>query len=270
MIEHALKYASMGWHVIPCHSIIETAHGWVCTCKEKNNCNSPGKHPTTPNGLTNATSDPDVIKVWWKKWPWANVAILTGSPSGIIALDIDPKNGGDNSINDLTDKYGPLPHTVIAITGSGGQHYIYQHPGYQIKNSVSKIAPGVDIRGDGGYIIATPSHHISGNSYEWEASSEPGMVPIAPIPEFLLTLIQTSNKSSVSQPNIVSGQPIQEGGRNAYLMSIAGTLIRRCMTPEAISAAIHVENKYRCLPPLNVDEVNTVLKSAERYRNQGN
>lgn len=268
MLEHALKYAAMGWYVFPCHSIIETVSGLTCTCNNIG-CSSPGKHPCTPNGLTNATTNPEWIKAWWRKWPWANVAILTGPPSGIIALDIDPKSNGDNSLDDLTDKYGPLPHTVTAITGSGGQHYLFQHLGFRIKNSSSEIAPGIDIKGDRGYIIATPSHHISGNCYEWEASSEPGMIPIAPIPQFLLSLIQATTQkpsSSKNETTILASKPIPEGQRNAHLMSCAGTMVRRGMTPQAVIAALHAENEHRCQPPLDTDEVKKVSKSSERYR----
>lgn len=269
MLEHALKYASMGWHVLPCHSIIETNHGRVCTCKNIG-CHSPGKHPTTYDGLKSATCDPETIKVWWQKWPHANVAILTGAPSGVVALDIDPKNDGSNSLDDLIEKHEPLPDTVTAITGSGGQHYLFQHPGFHIKNSASQIAPGIDIRGDGGYIIVSPSQHISGNRYEWEASSEPGMVPIAPIPPFLITLIRDADKKIFkSKPTISAGKPVPEGQRNAYLASCAGTIVRKGMTPEAVNAAIHTENEYRCQPPLETDEVNKILKSIENYRQQG-
>jgi hypothetical protein len=163
MLEAALAYAKRGWPVFPCHSIVNGK----CTCG-KPDCSSPGKHPRTKNGFKDATTDEATIREWWRKWPNANIGIATGSESGLFVLDIDPEHGGEQSLQQLKDKYGPLPETARVRTGSGGWHYYFRYPaGLRLPNSSSKLGPGIDTRGDGGYVIAPPSLHVSGRRYEW-------------------------------------------------------------------------------------------------------
>ena len=115
-LDHAISYAEKGWHVLPLHSVVDGK----CTCG-KVGCTSPGKHPQTPNGLRSATIDLDTINTWFKYWPKANIGIATGKISGIGVLDIDPKHGGEDSLDELVQKYGKIPDTVEAITQSSGQ-----------------------------------------------------------------------------------------------------------------------------------------------------
>jgi hypothetical protein len=100
-------------------------------------------------------------------WPDANVAIATGMESGIFVLDIDPRHGGDKSLEMLENQYGSLPATLKSKTGNGGWHLFFRHPGTPIPNLISKIGSGLDIRGDGGYVVAPPSLHQSGAYYQW-------------------------------------------------------------------------------------------------------
>lgn len=159
LVDYALEYANRGWPVIPLHTPVEGG----CSCS-KSDCNSIGKHPRTKNGLKNATTDEKQIRAWWKRWPAANIGILTGAASGFIVLDVD--HGGEKTLDELQRQNGPFPKTMESITGGGGMHILFAHPGGKIRNKV-RFAEGLDIRGDGGYIVAPPSLHKSGKRYEW-------------------------------------------------------------------------------------------------------
>ena len=162
MVDHALNYAEKGWHVLPLH----TAVNGTCSCS-KRDCGSPGKHPRTEHGLSDATTDPNIIKEWWTRWPDANIGVRTGQISGVVVLDIDPKNGGLESWSELQDIHGRVD-ALTCHTGGGGLHLYFQAPETELKSSAGEIAPGVDTRAEGGYVIAPPSLHISGNRYAWE------------------------------------------------------------------------------------------------------
>ena len=175
----ALMYAAQyGWRVFPLHSIDNGA----CTCGDaKCTGTKPGKHPRTPKGCLDATTDTGVIRGWWERWPDANVGIATGG--GLVVIDVDPRHGGDDGLVDLRARLGELPDTVECLTGSGGRHiYVSVGEGVTVRNSAGTLAPGVDIRGEGGYVVAAPSVHTSGRSYAWEASSRPDEVEVAPMP----------------------------------------------------------------------------------------
>jgi hypothetical protein len=165
-LTQALAYASFGWHVLPLHSWT----GSGCTCGNPD-CENAAKHPIyslAPNGFKNATTDPATIKQWWTKAPFANIGIATGKVSDLLAVDVDPKHGGWESLHALFERLGePFPPTVEAITGSGGRHFLFRMPEADIRNSAGKLGAGLDVRGNGGYIVAAPSLHKSGNRYQW-------------------------------------------------------------------------------------------------------
>jgi Bifunctional DNA primase/polymerase, N-terminal len=174
----ALDYAAAGWSVFPVHGRTDDGR---CTCR-RGDCGSRAKHPVTRNGLYDATGDPDQIDAWWRRWPWANVAVATGEISGIVVLDLDlHKEGCRQACADLAREIGRPPATRTALTGGGGQHLVYEHPGFRIGNGASVFGVGLDIRGDGGYVVAPPSIHISGKSYRWHNPA----VPIARWPAVL-------------------------------------------------------------------------------------
>ena len=163
MARAALKYAARGWHVFPLHS----PRDGKCSCG-KVDCTSPAKHPRTSHGLKDATIERGQILEWWRQWPDANIGIANGSVAGIVVLDIDVKKGGLDSLVELQGKYGHVD-TLTSCTGGGGRHLILQCPsGISLKSSTSEIAPGIDTRAEGGYIVAPPSRHISGKLYWWE------------------------------------------------------------------------------------------------------
>ena len=114
----------------------------------------PTKAPYTPHGFKDASSDPDVIAGWWDQWPNALIGLPTGITSGLVVVDVDVKHGR-NGFLALRDR--DLGCTFATETPSGGMHFFYRHPGAVVKNSTSKLADGVDVRGDGGYVIFPPS-----------------------------------------------------------------------------------------------------------------
>jgi hypothetical protein len=167
MLDTALAYAQRGWAVLPIHTMING----TCSCG-KPSCSGPGKHPRTGHGVKDATTDEATIRRWWEQHPDANIGIATGAISNLVVLDVDPRHGGHESLEQWKAQYGDdFLNTVTSCTGGGGLHLLYTHPGQPMKNWVS-LAPGLDIRGDGGYIVAPPSLHGSGRRYAWKHHSE--------------------------------------------------------------------------------------------------
>jgi Bifunctional DNA primase/polymerase, N-terminal/CHC2 zinc finger len=124
------------------------------------------------------------VRHWWRRrWPDAGLGIVTGQISGLVVLDVDPRNGGDETLVELERQHGPLPATVEVLTGGGGRHAYFRHPGGQV--APAKVGPGLDLLGDGSLVIAPPSIHPSGQPYAWELSSEPGTVALAELPAWL-------------------------------------------------------------------------------------
>lgn len=180
-LEHAQRYAALGWAVLPLHSLKAGA----CTCGRRD-CPSPGKHPLTdlvPHGVHDASHDPARITEWFQRVPHANVGIAMGEPSGVVALDVDPRNGGDDTLADAEREHGGLPETALQLTGGGGYHYLFRHtPGTRLRSP----GRGIDVKSTGGYIVAEPSAHVSGGHYAWEGSADPtDGHPIADAPAWL-------------------------------------------------------------------------------------
>jgi len=176
--EAALEYAARGWAVLPCHHPLTTG----CSCRSAD-CISPAKHPRIARGLNAASNDPAQIAQWWQKWPRANIGVRTGAGSGLVVIDVDPAHGGSDSLQQLVRKHGPLPDSRVVETGTRGTHIYFAHPGTPVRNDAGRrLGPGLDIRGDGGYIIAPPSLHAAGRRYRWTAPD----VELAPLPDWLL------------------------------------------------------------------------------------
>ena len=167
----ALAYARRGWAVLPCHD--PTAGGCSCAIRD---CASPAKHPRTRRGLHDATTELRTVKRWWRRWPDANVGLRTGAASGLVVLDVDPAHGGEASLAELVDAYEALPATLEVRTG-GGRHLYFAHPGVRVANSAGGLGPGLDVRGDGGYILAPPSRHASGATYRRLTPGPPAALP---------------------------------------------------------------------------------------------
>lgn len=183
----ALAHAARGWRVLPLWG--PSVRGARCGCGN-DSCSNALKHPIgelVPHGCHDATTDPAVIESWWAKFPEANIGIATGQESGVWALDVDPRHGGDVTLDTLEAKHGRLPSSLRARTGSGGLHILFRHPGDgKLSNSSGRLGAGLDVRGDGGYIVGPPSRHASGGVYVLLDEDES---VIEPAPNWLLELI---------------------------------------------------------------------------------
>jgi hypothetical protein len=221
----ALYYARQPWPVFPVWWIEKGR----CACKGKSGC-SPGKHPIIRGGRNSATTDPKIIKEWWKQYPKANIGIPTGPESCLVVVDIDPRNGG--SRGDL-ERLGDFPPTPTAHTGGGGEHILLRHPGRKIKSKAGLGGfKGVDQKGDGGYIVAPPSNHISGGFYSWQIKPD---TPIADIPAWLMPLLLQDKAKPQAQAQRPQ-QPHQGGAvavPAAYVSkALADELAALASTPE--------------------------------------
>jgi hypothetical protein len=200
-LDAALGYSRRGWAVLPLFHPITTGG---CACGNRG-CPSVGKHPRVLGGAHAGTTDESAIREWWRRWPRANVGIATGAVSGFDVLDVDPRNGGDDTLATLTQEHGAVPETVEQVTGGGGRHLLFLH----IAGLSAKLGPGLDVRTDGNLIVAPPSRHGSGNLYSWELSSDPDEISIAPWPAWLLNLAQSSTPTTPTfRRGTVSGKPI--------------------------------------------------------------
>lgn len=179
-LSYARRYARMGWHVIPLWWAEPTDGGkWRCACGSVA-CTAPAKHPISAaarQGQNSATTDEAQIERWWSQYPRANVGIVLAL-SNLVAIDIDPRNGGDITIEEVEVRHGPLRSDVLQLTGGGGEHRVFQVPAGVMIQVPGKLGPGVDVKHNG-YIVVEPSNHICGGTYQWEASSDPldGVLP---------------------------------------------------------------------------------------------
>lgn len=261
--KYAQWYVRRGLAVLPLATIDDDR----CSCG-KADCTSPGKHPIgelAPHGCLDATVDEHIICQWWALYPDANIGIATGSASGIVVVDIDEDHDGWQTIENLTQRHGELPPTWMAATGGGGGHLYFELPACEIRNSAGLLGPGIDIRGQNGYVVAPPSVHISGTPYRWVDDSHPKTTAIASLPEWLFVRIAGSSRFDGSRNAAPLPERLSAGMRNSWLTSAAGTMRRRGFSAEAINAALQVENKERCDPPLGTKEVERIAASIERY-----
>jgi hypothetical protein len=213
------------------------------------------------HGVKDATAREQTVRAWWDRWPDANVGIATGSVSGLIVLDVDPRHGGDDSLVALERQHDPLPQTVRAMTGGGGSHPYFSHPGGIVRNKVA-IAPGLDVRGDGGYVIAPPSIHETGRRYEWDVGASPGEVTLQAAPAWLLALISNGGRERCRADAITL--EIREGERNRRLYQLACGLRRHGIGERAIREALAAINRYHVVPPIEDDELGRIAASAAR------
>lgn len=222
------------------------------------------KVPLTRNGCKDATTDAAQIKAWWQKYPNANIGLATGSVSQnvfVIDLDIDEDRGidGYHSLEDWQREHGDFPETWTAITGRGGYHLYYRGNG-KIKNRAG-IIDGVDIRGNGGYVVAPPSIHKNGNRYEWEYSPDEFEIAKADNNvEYFLNHDDHRQSASFTMPNIVSA-----GQRNQMLFRFACMMQAKGASDQSVFAATMAENESSCSPPLTEQEVRIIVSSATKY-----
>jgi hypothetical protein len=225
--------AAAGWGVIPLHTPIDG----VCDC-HRLDCSSPGKHPRTKNGLTDATTDADQVRKWWGMWATANIGAVV--PDGLIVVDL---NVADIATVFRSDE---VPRTASSKTGRG-RHLIYR-TATPIRPKVG-VREHVDLRGPGSYIVVPPSLHISGVRYEWVVPMEDG---VAGAPGWIARVARSPRTIS---DGTEQSDAILEGRRNPVLTSFAGAMRRPGMTAAEIELELLGVNAGRCKPPLPDDEV---------------
>ena len=159
--EAAAALAYRGWPVFPCRR--------------------RGKRPLTPHGFQDATTDPEQIKAWWKRWPKANIGYATGN---LVVVEVDGELGLRTRTR-LTAEGRTWPVTLTSMSGRPGLHFYYRPPsGVRVANAAGLspagrgIGPGIDVRGHGGYVVVPPSVHPSGRVYRWSVRAEPAPLPL--------------------------------------------------------------------------------------------
>jgi putative DNA primase/helicase len=262
MKARALKYAKRGLRVVPMHTVKDGR----CTCPKGKACKRPGKHPMTKHGVNDATTDRDQIKAWSN----ANIGIAPGRKSGILVLDIDPRNGGTKTFKRLERELGQMPDTVTALTGGGGRHLVFQHPPFDVRkdNTGKMFGPGIDVLSDGCIIIAPPSRHASGKRYQWAQGKSLHDLPPTALPQAWQDRLRrnTPQANADTEPAAEADGFVPEGQRNNYLTSFAGKLKHSGASREALRAAVKAENSAKCRPPLEEAEVEKIIGSVSRYR----
>ena len=255
----ALRYAELGFSVVPVHTI---KNDGSCSCKEGKSCGSPGKHPRMVHGIHDATRDKAEIESLWDKWPDANIGIATGHASGIVVIDIDPRNGGLETFEKLEAELGPLPEAPMVLTGGDGAHLLFDLPPITVRKHTA--GPGVDVLGEGRMMVAPPSLHVSGKRYSWEKGLCLDDIKRASLPRSWLERLNgsTACSSDSAKSNAIA---IPQGQRNTHLTKVAGGLRRSGLSDNAMLAALKAENVAKCDPPLDGAEVEKIAESVRRY-----
>ena len=199
MLDHALRYASIGWHVFP----VWGGKDGKCRCGSQ--CTSPGKHPIEAlarRGYLSATTDPAQIRLWWTQEPEAGIGVNLDA-SSLVAVDIDPRNGGFETIDQVEAEHGPLRSDVYQFTQGGGEHRVFSLAG--TGSLPGKLGHGIDLKRSG-YIVLAPTQGVLGK-YDWEASSDPleGAVP-SPLPDWIRDL--QGPPASATKPDLFAARGV--------------------------------------------------------------
>lgn len=239
MLEYALRYLKRGWSVIPLHSI----KNGRCTCGRKD-CSNAGKHPRIDKWKKYQTlrATEEEIRRWWTRWPDAGIAVLTGKLSGVVVIDVEDIDKGYSAAGTLT-----------AITGGGGKHYYFKHPGVPVPCAV-RFLPETDCRGDGGYVVAPPSLHRSGRRYRWEDPKK----EIADAPVQLLAMLR-GQRSRLEAKDWE--KDVVHGERDEELTRRAGRLLQTGMSEAECLLVLLTINTAHCKPPLEDEQVRKIVHS---------
>jgi hypothetical protein len=232
------------------------------------------KKPFLDKWQIKACTDPGIISAWYRSSNH-NIGLATGADSGCIVFDWDgPQGFGVRNM--LAAKYGPLPLTVTVKTGKG-EHGYFRHPGEIVRNKQNQpLFPGWDLRGDGGYVVAPPSRHPNGHTYEWIRS--PWEYDLQDLPEAYLDLI-------IKPPPVEPGQPKQatppsvhcarleahnqDSARDSLILSMCGYYVRRYSDPDIVRYTMYALNDARNHPPLSrqrVDDICNEIANREAQR----
>ena len=270
MLDWALWYCRQGLQVFPVHRIRD---GRGCSCGNPG-CSSPGKHPVTSNGVRGASSDERLARDRWGLHSKANIGIHTNK---LIVLDVDGAAGvrSLDSLASVDVPHGFEPRRKLLSrcprvrTGGRGAHYFFKpNPDFKVLNKV-KFMPGLDIRSEGGYVVAPPSNHVSGDMYTWVAGLQGGSVPIFPgwlKDEILKREARAFTAANGASSNIDLREigNISEGGRNHGLTRVCGRLFFEGRSDSEIWAAMKVVNAMSCKPPVSEGELIRICKNIKK------
>jgi hypothetical protein len=265
MLDAALEYASRG---VPIFQVWH-AEGPRCGCRALDCVASQAKHPiasTAPAGFKNATTDPDVIRRAYERFPLANIAEATGRYSSVI--DIDPAKGGRDTLAGLSATYGPLPLTPKVLTGGGGEHYRFL-PVPGLRCSSGRIGPGIDVRSIDGYALLPPSNHVSGGTYLDDVLAPMFETPLADMPTWLAALAMAPQGGHAGNGHTtpdewadrLQGAPI--GQRRAVALQIAGHFLGIHIAPAEVEVIVR-GYAARCSPPFPEAEVRELVYDLAR------
>ena len=262
----ALEYCELGIRIFPVHGIVDGK----CTCGGRADC-KPGKHPAVKRPYDIASTDPSRIRRWWKQFPDANIGIPTGRRFGFFVLDIDPDKGGWESLRWLEEQCGPLPKTWSARTGSGGRHDFFLYPKSQriacsVGGTDRGIAPGLDMRGEGGHVVGAGSRHECGDWYGW--INPPSTTPLAAPPGGFLKIIAEASKRKkrLNADFDETFRKIEEGIRDTTVFEKFACICRdKCMNPNQVEIICLALNSYSCDSPLCEDQVRKCVSQAFKY-----
>ncbi len=266
MIDSAIDFARRGLPVFPLHGIVNGR----CTCGNAGCGRTSGKHPRINGWQQQATTDERQIREWWNRWSDGNVGILTGLSFGLGVLDVDPRHGGDESLEILINDHGSLPETFCVETGGGGEHHYFL-----ITESLgcrTGFVQGLDFKADGGYVVGSGSLHESGNRYVLRHDVE-----LAPLPSWLAHLVRSQDQNrnqdnpSLNSLDWVSNalNGVDDGCRGDTATRLAGLLIGMGMTDSEVSQILLMWNE-RNRPPMELNRVYSTVSSIRRTHQRNN
>lgn len=235
----------MGWRVHP----VSGLRGEACDCHDGAACTKkPGKHPILPKWQERATTNAKQICGWWDRYPNANLGIATGRVSGIFVFDVDGE-AGKASVARLVDEFGDFPDTMMSRTGSGGLHVFFTYPDTEVRNKQA-LLKGIDIRGEGGFVVGAPSLHVSGERYRWLTPD----APLAQAPDWLLLMMKPKEYAA---PAPLVGKVGDVEKASKYLAKIPGAIQGSNGSTQTLKAAIHLVRGFG----LSRDEAFALLMS---------
>lgn len=249
--EAAIAYADYGLHIFPVYPVRVSGGTAICTgCG--NDCGRVGKHPAIP-GWQNLTLSVKQVEKFWSRTAW-NIGLHCDR---YVVLDIDPKNGGLDSLTKLQQEHGNfVASTASVVTGSGGFHFYFNRPSYPVKqiSGQNVVGVGIDTRRYGGYVILPPSNHVSGNDYEWMNTLADG---VKDLPDWLGAALRDDTvKVHAPMPGVV-----QEGSRDATITTVGGALRRIGCTEDQLYTLLSAFNDRYVNPPLK----DSVIQYKARY-----
>lgn len=244
VLDEAVRLASQGFAVFPVHAV--------------------SKRPLTENGFKDASRDVRVVRTMFSTRPRAVIGLATGSRSAnrgraLLVVDRDDHHGGREGLEAAQANLGDPGATATASTPSGGIHWYYRvPPGITVPNSAGKLAPGVDIRAEGGYVVAPPAP-----GREWTVK-----VSMAELPPAWIEALGASPDGHT--PRVPGDEwaallrAIPEGQRNQSLARITGHLLAKNVSVHMAAGLVHLVNRTACRPPLPTSEVDRILDSIAR------